>query len=312
MKAVVVGFGSIGARHTRILEELGCEVAVVSRRRIDDRACYDSLETALERHQPHYAVIANETSRHAATLRALANAGFTGTTLIEKPLFDNVDDADAAAHNDDTYVAYNLRFHPLIVRLRELLADEAIVAARVVAGQYLPSWRPSADYRTSYSASREQGGGVLRDLSHELDYCASLFGEWQKLTAVSGRFSNLEIDSDDVTSILMITARVPLVSVWLDYLDRDGRREIAIQTARTTIHADLVRSRLTVDGQTETFQTDRDHTYRAQHQALLSGSPGAACTYAEALGVMQTIQAIEHASQASTWIERGIARGVTR
>ena len=86
MKTLVVGYGSIGSRHARLLTSLGCEVAVVSSRDIDHPVRYRTLADALS-WKPDYVVIANRTSQHYQTLKELAASGFTGTVLVEKPLF---------------------------------------------------------------------------------------------------------------------------------------------------------------------------------------------------------------------------------
>jgi len=178
VKALVIGHGSIGQRHVRILRALGCDVAIISRRELGFQSCYTDLLRALEEHRPEYVVVANPTSRHLETITALASAGFAGKVLVEKPLFGRSRTFIETPFSQFA-VAYNLRFHPVVQRLRELLLGEVIISAQAYVGQYLPDWRPASDYRQSYSASAAQGGGALRDLSHELDYLAWIFGGWR-------------------------------------------------------------------------------------------------------------------------------------
>ena len=182
-KALVIGYGSIGQRHARVLEGMGLETAVVSRRDICHPRRHADLAAALASFRPDYVVIGNETALHRPTWRALKRNGFAGTTLIEKPLFHDIvpdDETDA----DRAFVAYNLRFHPLLLRLRDWIRDRALLAATIHVGQHLATWRPQRDYRLSYSSQKSLGGGVLRDLSHELDYILWLFGPWRRVTAL--------------------------------------------------------------------------------------------------------------------------------
>ena len=72
-------------------------------------------------------------------------------------------------------------------------------SARVICSSYLPDWRPGVDYRTVYSAHKALGGGVTIDLIHEWDYLVDLFGVPQKLYNFKGTYSDLEIDSDDLS-----------------------------------------------------------------------------------------------------------------
>jgi predicted dehydrogenase len=301
-RALVVGFGSIGARHAAVLAEMGVDVAVASRRPVQGFPGYASLDAGLDGHSPDYVVIANETSAHAASLDELARSGFAGMVLVEKPLA--VAPLALPAHRfARAAIAYNLRFHPVIGALASALAGETVLGAQVYCGQYLPTWRPQADYRQSYSARPELGGGVLRDLSHELDYVLWLLGPWRRLAALGGRFSSLEIASDDSQALLLELERCPLATVQVNYLDRVGRRDILINTDRHTIRADLVAGALSIDREVHAFTVERNDTYRAQHQAMLTGDDDRLCRLDEGLAVMNLIDAAEQASKTGEWVK---------
>jgi predicted dehydrogenase len=301
VKALVIGYGSIGARHARLLGELGCASAVVTRRQVDFSTVYPDIESALCGHRPDYVVVANATKQHHATLASLASAGFSGRVLVEKPLFENLLPLPVSRFQG-IYVAYNLRFHPVIQRLRDMLAGETMLSVQAYVGQYLPEWRPGTDYRQSYSASAAQGGGVLRDLSHELDYLGWLFGSWESVTALGGHFSPLEIDSDDLFVVLMQTERCPVVSVQLSYLDRIARRRISINTRDHAIEADLIAGTVAIDGKRETLLVERDHTYREMHRAVLNGDFSSLCTVHEGLATLQLIETAESANRQKEWV----------
>ncbi|MEO0534975.1 MAG: Gfo/Idh/MocA family oxidoreductase [Cyanobacteria bacterium P01_A01_bin.123] len=307
-KALVVGYGSIGQRHTRLLKQLNCAVAVCSRRSLDAEttdidSSYADLGIALADWQPDYVVVANRTHEHYPTLQYLGQQDFTGTVLVEKPLFHHP--CHPPKHSFQRLaVAYNLRFHPLLQSLHRLLSRQSGIAAHIYVGQYLPQWRPTVDYRQSYSAYRNQGGGVLRDLSHELDYALWLFGAWKRLTAAGGHLSALEIDSDDVFSLILETPSYPLVSIHLDYLSRLPRREIVILTNQQTISVDLIRGTLMIDETLETFEIPRDQTYLAEHQAVIAGDETYLCSVESAMAVLQTIDCAEQAALTHTWISR--------
>jgi predicted dehydrogenase len=303
LSSLVVGYGSIGARHAEVLAEIGCSVALVSRRAVAGLPAFKDLAEALAVRKPQYIVVANETDLHHATLSQLADLGYPGTVLIEKPLFSNNVAIPTHAFRE-TYVAYNLRFHPIIARLKELLQQERIISTHAYVGQYLPDWRPQADYRKTYSASSERGGGVLRDLSHELDYLTWMLGGWSSVAAVGGHFSSLEITSDDVFSLLMTTPRCPAVSVHLNYLDRVAKRVISINTDRFTVQANLVKGTLTLNGETESFQTERNATYRAMHAAAIKGKSDVVCSLDEGVETLLLIEAAVKAAETRKWVKK--------
>jgi len=304
MKALVVGFGSIGKRHHRVLSELGHQVAVVTRRDAENGlTAYGQISDAVKDFSPAYAVIASRTNEHAADLMCLSDNGFEGTVLVEKPLFDHhVRVPDNSF--ESAYVGYNLRFHPVLRRLKEIVGQAVTHAVHAYVGQYLPEWRPGTDYRVGASAKRGEGGGVLRDLSHEIDYLTWMLGDWRAVTAAGGHFSELEIDSDDVYSILFRTERCPIVSIQMNYLDRNARREIIALTDQGTARADLIAGTIEWQQESEEWTTQGDDTYRAEHMAVLAGAGNDLSSLDDGLDVVAMIAAAERAAAEDVWISR--------
>lgn len=302
MKALVIGYGSIGARHARILSQsLGCNTAVLSDRDVDFPLVHHRLDDALHRHAPDYVVIANETNLHYGMLSRLALAGFAGRVLIEKPIFE-INRPIPSGEFQYVAVAYNLRFHPLIQKLRELVAGRNILSVNAYVGQYLPTWRPAEDYRKSYSASRTKGGGVLRDLSHELDYLTWLFGEWKSMATLGGHFSSLEIDSEDLFVLLAQTSNCAAMTVQMSYLDRTATRRIIVNTSNHTIEINLIGGTISVDGEVDIISVDSDLSYSAMHQTYLYGESGELCSVEEGLRLLEMIERAEWANRTSSWV----------
>jgi predicted dehydrogenase len=299
-KSLIIGYGSIGRRHETVLNQLGSETAIVSGHA---EAAYRSLEEGLEHFQPDYVVIANRTSEHLDTLDRLEVAGYRGYCLVEKPLSEKCPKA-FSAFSFRVRVGYVLRFHPLFLAATELLHGQSIYAMHAYAGQYLPDWRPDADYRRSYSSHKEQGGGVLRDLSHELDYLQAWAGTWRKVVALGGRFSELEINSDDAFGLLFETEHCPMINCQVNYLDRNLRRDCSIQYEGGTLYLDFVRNQLIHNGKGEFFEVERNDLFRAMHLSALDEKSKGGCTLDEGIDTMTLIDAAERSSNVHTWICR--------
>ena len=295
--AAVIGLGSIGQRHARVLGELGHSVTTVSRRGDGD---YTSVADAIAAVRPGYVVVATETSQHAESLRQLAEADFRGSVLVEKPLF-----AHAAPAPDYPFaslvVGYNLRFHPVMTAFAEQLGGREAITVSAYVGQDLRDWRPGRDHRETASATRQAGGGVLRDLSHELDYLLWLFGPWQRVAALGGSSGAREVDVDDHLDLLLEMKRSQTVQVHMDYLDQPGIRKIRVNLAAETIEADVLRGRLTVNGKAHEYPSERDESYKNMHRAAIEGR-APVCTFAEGLAVMDLIDASERALQSRMWV----------
>lgn len=302
---LIVGFGSIGRRHAEVLSTLGCSVGVVSRR-TSIYGCpwpaWTDLKSAIECLSPSYIVIATETARHHGDLLDLADSGFKGRVLVEKPLFGSpraLPDLPVA----EIRVGYNLRFHPAIQALKEALAGELALSVEASVGQYLPDWRPGTDYRTSYSAKRAEGGGVLRDLSHEIDLLIWLFGQPAAVVAMGGRVSDLAIDSDDAWSVLIRQSGSAMTVLHLDYLHRPGRRTIHVETKTRSICLDLIAGCLTIDGRPRSIAFERNDSYRQMHAAMIGRRPtDDLCDALTGLTVLQTITAIERSATEEQWV----------
>lgn len=303
MKSIVVGYGSIGAQHSRILLEMGCPTKVVSRRNIGFSHTFSSIEKALEGEKVELVVVASKTKEHLRDLHTLKESGYNGFILIEKPLFQNYTEISEKYFNQ-IFVAYNLRFHPVVQKLRQCLTSEKIISVQVYVGSYLPQWRPNRDYRKGFSAKKAEGGGVLRELSHELDYLNWLLNGWTGLFASGGHYSSLEIDSDDVFGILMSFNRCPIVTLQMNFIDRIGHRQMIINTDQHTFHADLIKGTLQIDEQIEICEIEQDMTYRYQLEALKNKDFQNLCTFEEGNEVMQMIKAVENSESTHQWIVR--------
>jgi predicted dehydrogenase len=271
---------------------------------VDFEPRFLDLPQAVREYAPEYVVIANHTSEHFKTFTALAHANFKGLVLVEKPLFDEYR-LPPSHEFSAVAVGYNLRFHPLLTQFKRMLTDEPkIISASIYCGSYLPDWRPQANYRDSYSAKKTDGGGVLRDLSHELDYAFWLLGPWKRLTAIGGHLSTLDIDSDDVFGLLIETTNCPLVTMQINYLDRTAHREIIVNTSERTFRVDLIHNTLTINGLQTSVEAHRDDTYREQHLAMMNCDFSVLCSLPQAIDISSAINAAEESAQKHSWIER--------
>jgi predicted dehydrogenase len=302
VNVAVVGAGSIGSRHQRILKQLGHQVSVVSAN--SPNAEFKSLSDALERQSFDYVVIASQTSQHFHDFSTLIRNKFKDRVLIEKPMFEKPHQLKSNLFSFAA-VGYNLRFHPAIIWLKDTLPKLGqISSANFYVGQFLPTWRPDTDYRKSSSAQDTSGGGVLRDLSHELDLAQNLFGDWQRLTAIGGKFSELEITTDDTFSILMSATKCNVVSVHLNYLDQIKQRNITINGNNGTISVDLVGNNAKFNDLEVKFSVSADDSYKAQHLAVIANDSQNICKLSDALKVVETIEAIETATKKQKWVSQ--------
>lgn len=267
---LVIGCGSIGRRHIRNLMSLGTRNIIAFDPREDRRnavarelgiEAIPSLEGAWKR-EPAAALIAAPPNLHVPL--AVEAARHDCDVFIEKPLshsLDGVDELSALVNTRrlTTLVGCNLRFHPGLVRVKQMVDRGAIgniVAVRAQVGQYLPDWHPQEDYRTGYSARRELGGGVILDAIHEIDYVRWLFGEVQSVACVAGKLSRLEIDTEDTAGILLRMETGVIAEIHLDYVQRIYTRNCEVIGDGGTVRWDYAAGDLRVysAGKWEVFE----------------------------------------------------------
>ncbi len=288
---LIVGFGSIGKRHAGVYKQLGSEIALVSSRNDENYKTYSSLDSALKEFKPEIVIISNETSHHLKAMNHLQESGYKGVVVVEKPLSEKPFNFK---HNFKALiVSYNLRESEVLKKLKSEIESKKIITANVSCGQYLPDWRPGRDYREIYSAKKEMGGGVLRDLSHELDYVVWLFGQVKQVAAIGGHLSDLEINSDDVVMFIANSEKCPAISVSLNYLDRVPRREIIVNCSDATYSADLIKGQLLKNGEVILKDDKVAETYVKQAKNILDGKFDTYCTYEQGNAVLKLIEDIE-------------------
>jgi len=189
--------------------------------------------------------------------------------FVEKPLAKSLEDAlrlkrIIAKKKITVAVGYNLRFLDAITLVKAMLAKGDIgklYFARIEVGQYLPDWRKSIDYRNSYSAHRNRGGGVDLDLSHEIDYMRYFFGDPAEWEVAKGKVSSLKIDSDDVFEGMYRYKDNFICSVHMDYLQRKKKRLTRIVGSKGTILLDLAENKIILERPAKTDLVIRQPRY---------------------------------------------------
>jgi len=202
-----------------------------------------------------FVILSNPTSLHFRYLKKLIT--LRRNLFVEKPIavaFDEATELAVLLKNYDGLgmCAYNLRFHPCVVKINELLSGNIagkVYSARFFVGQYLPDWRPGVDYRKSYSARKSLGGGVILDLIHEIDLAEFFCGSVQTgFHAIVDKVSDLEIDSEDIAEIHYKSNKEILVSIHMDYLTKGYSRHFELLCENANVCCDLFDTRIKITG----------------------------------------------------------------
>ncbi|MCT6700568.1 Gfo/Idh/MocA family protein [Rheinheimera sp. 4Y26] len=253
----VIGAGSIGRRHIGNLRLLhpGARIywlgatGVIAAAERDADIVYPANLDELLRIQPDYCIVASPASSHLQFMSALLAKHVP--VLVEKPLAATLAEGkqmqqlSLANPTTPVAVAYCLRFLPALQLLKSTLQNGnlgKVLHINCHVAQYLPDWRPGKDYRHSVSARASLGGGVLLELSHELDYLHYLFGSLQLHYSQLQQSGLLDIDVEDQADLFMSTQSGASVSLHQDFLQKTVQRRCMISTTEARLEWDLVQN----------------------------------------------------------------------
>ena len=256
LKILVVGYGSIGKRHISNLTKIGkIKIIVLTKRKKDNflkkNNClvFSKLENCLNEN-PSAAIICNETSLHVKIATKLIKNNIH--VFIEKPLSNSLIGIKqlkkmVRAKRIITHIGCVQRFHPITKKTKEIIEKKSIGKIKFLHAKnssYLPDWHPDEDYKESYAARPELGGGVVLTCIHELDYLIWLFGKINKVIAINKNIGNLEINVDDFSTSFLEFSNKSIGKLHLDFFQIPKSRFCKIVSEKGMLHLDFEKNQL--------------------------------------------------------------------
>lgn len=302
-KVLLIGYGSIGKKHARNLLDLGIKPYILTKYPDNFDAIFLKDLKIIDNKKMDYWIIASPTARHLDDLEkclTLLN-NLPNEILVEKPLecsytkgkkIKDINDE----YNINIFIAYNLRFLKIFNIIKKFILKyrSKIKIVDVVAGQDLREWRPYKDYRDSYSAHRDQGGGVDLDLSHEIDYILWLFGNnFKNRIIFKNKISKLKIDSPDIFK-LMLDYNTFIVDITLDYIRNPKERYIKILCEDgENLYYNFVKNILKIGDKQIIINDDINQSYKEMLKSLLdvyNKNRNKFCTIDEGLNILKILK----------------------
>ncbi len=336
MRILIAGLGAIGQRHARNLRVLygdGLELLAFRRRRLpyvisdslqrDDArnaeaelgiTAFEDLDAALAA-GPDGVFVCTPSSRHLEIAQRAADAGCH--LFIEKPVSHTLAGVDRLSDTVQSkglvaIVGCQWRYHPCVRWLRDLLRAGTLgraVRAEIEYREYLPDWHPYEDYRSSYAAQAELGGGVVLTQIHDYDLAWWLFGPPRTVTASGGHLSTLEIDVEDTVDARLDGGAVP-VRVRQTFAGRPPCRTISVTGERGSVTVDLLAARITMDSGVAPAATFAEYQRNQMFmdearnfQACLAGREEPAVPLEEGIAVLRLALAVKDAMRTGRPVE---------
>ena len=255
MQAVVIGYGSIGKRHLENLSSLfKGDILLCTKQSINEKKFLKIKKiTTLNdciNEKPDIALITNETNLHVSTAIKLAKIGCH--LFIEKPLSNSTKNTQllldlVKKQKITTLMGCNLRFHPCLIKMKQLLSKNKIGKIISVSSEncsYLPLWHKNENYTQSYAASDKVSGGIVLTCIHELDYLYWLFGNVDEVFSYTAKLSDLKIQTDDHASIILKFKNGIIGEIHLDYYQKHNSRYCKIIGTKGILYLDFIENSL--------------------------------------------------------------------
>lgn len=323
---LIVGLGSIGNRYIGIIKSIFPDINIVVLRHkkcnqndaLELYKCVSSINDAVLTN-PQVAIITNPASMRQEIIKKLAFNGIN--LLIEKPISNSSNGLNELIKLCDKnkcklMVAYNLRFLPSLIKFKQRIHSGIvgdILSVRSEVGQYLPSWREGIDYQHAVSSQKRLGGGVLLELSHDIDYLVWIFGQISWVKSHISKQSDLNIDVEDTSySIFKFKKSNITASLNMDFIRHDTIRQCKVIGKKGTLLWDGLTGEVKHfskggKGWSTLFscETSRDYTYKKEFKSFLSSiklNKKPCITGEDGAYVVKIVEAIKESSNENTTI----------
>ena len=298
MKALVIGYGSIGKKHFKILKSLNKfrSIKIHSSHKRHLRNNLKSIDDIVS-YDPDYVVIANDTSKHLNYLIELDKSMSGKKFYVEKPI--GLLPTNHIPKNN-VVIGYNLRFHPIIKYLKSKIFKnisklDCNSFIEIKCTSFLPNWRKNNKYKNIQSASKSRSGGLLYELSHELDYATYLFGNLTNKKSIFRNISNRYITTENFYFGVFKTKFFNNLNVTLSINDKFSERYIKFINEEISFKADFLTNTINFYKQRKfkrDFILEQDYLYKKPHIEFIDDNFNNFCKYDEGLKLIKLINNI--------------------
>jgi predicted dehydrogenase len=295
-KVLIIGYGSVGRKHASILKKFSniSKIYILTK-----QICLGFKKLnyfhQIKKINPDYIIICSRTADHLKHIRYIEKYFSKKIILVEKPLFHKY--KNFLVKNNKIFISYNLRFNPIVSFLKKIKNKNKFYSAKLLCSSYLPDWRKNRNYAQTYSAKKEMGGGVLLDLSHEIDYIQWIFGKINSLEyAKILKISNLNLDVEDYAHIVGRIKKLN-ITVDLNFFSKLNYRIIFLDSNLLSIQGDLLKNELIIfnkkNSQSKKIRFKKINTYYQVHKSILKESFSKLCSYEQGKELMLLIHKIK-------------------
>jgi predicted dehydrogenase len=205
---------------------------------------------------------------------------FTNNFFIEKPISNKLSKAIKIYNSNKKIIqiGYNLIFDAKLKYLKNYICSNKKKNGKLYriecgVGHCLTQWRLHRDYKKTVSANKDLGGGVLLELSHEINYLIWLFGRIAKISAGIHKISKLKVNVEDYATKNLIFKNNLIGTLNIDFIRKDKTRYLNLIFEKSTISLDFVANYIKINDGNKVniikFKLDDNQSYIDQFKFFL-------------------------------------------
>ena len=272
---LVIGTGNIALKHlTNITNKSNNKTVAVYKRfknKLNNKfnkkgiKIINNIDNIVPKTNKAIAIICSAASMHINDAENVAKKGFH--ILLEKPLtIPGIKIKRLLKLCKDqklkTLVGYNMRFTNIIKSVLNIIDNNnygVIKNIEISVETDFRKWRKNLNYKKTVSFNKNLGGGVINELSHEIDYLNLLFGKPKKVT-VNNKTTNSYSDIEThINATFEYAKKYPSIKMNLNMLSSQTSRYCKIYYDNSFIKVDHIKNSISIkNDKQKTLKTYKD------------------------------------------------------
>lgn len=251
LKFGIIGNGSIAKKHIGLIKKKfpNAEVNVLVHKKIIkskfDLKIFYKDRTFFEINYD-FIFICNPSIKHVEYIKKSLKYKIKNI-FVEKPLSDNFKDikkliTEYPDVKKKVLVGYVLLFNKLFIKTFKLIKQKKlgkIISATIVCNSNFKKWRKEIKFYKTVSANKNLGGGVLNELSHEINYAINLFGPVKKVFAKLNYKNKKKIDVETEAKIICSSKDNLNFGIFINFLSNQEDRYCEIIGTKANLFLDF-------------------------------------------------------------------------
>lgn len=258
-KVLIVGTGNIALRHFKNISKLKkiTEIKIFKRFSPIKNVPHILRKSILlnmknvRNFNPNYILICSPSSMHIDDINKFCDLFPNSKLFCEKPLTNKYKKLKKLKlkYKNRIYIGYQLRFNKLILKLKSIIESSQygkVLSFKIFTGQDIKDWRPNKKLMNTVSVKSKFGGGVLLELSHEIDICLFLLGKPNNILCKNKKTKYKNFDVEDNSNIFFEYKKY-IATICIDMFNPVKKRELFITLENAYISVDLIKNEMIIN-----------------------------------------------------------------